>query len=78
MTDWDKFEWVVWRISVDDPQRRAGAKPDLAERTKQPMTELAASLGCVYDGCCDDDSSENGVPYYAWWGPRAPDRARQT
>ncbi|TJZ98246.1 hypothetical protein [Actinacidiphila oryziradicis] len=31
------------------------------------MTELAASLGCVYEECCDDDSSENGVPYYAWW-----------
>jgi hypothetical protein len=31
------------------------------------MTELAASLGCVYEECCDDDSSEDGVPYYAWW-----------
>ncbi|WP_164835792.1 alpha/beta hydrolase family protein [Actinacidiphila soli] len=31
------------------------------------MTELAASLGCVYEACCDDDSSEDGVPYYAWW-----------
>ncbi|MEU9110156.1 hypothetical protein AB0D54_38720 [Streptomyces xanthophaeus] len=31
------------------------------------VTELAASLGCVYEDCCDDDSSEDDVPYYAWW-----------
>ncbi|WP_328681832.1 hypothetical protein OG905_38450 [Streptomyces sp. NBC_00322] len=67
MTDWDEFEWVVWRINVDDPEQRAGAEPDLAELTRQPMTDLAASLGCVYEDCCDDDSSEDDVPYYAWW-----------
>ncbi|MFI5634724.1 hypothetical protein ACIA8E_36320 [Streptomyces sp. NPDC051664] len=31
------------------------------------MTELAASLGCEYEDCCDDDTSEDDVPYYAWW-----------
>jgi hypothetical protein len=76
MSDWDEFEWVVWRINVDDPQQRAGHEPDLAERTKGPMTELAASVGCVYEECCDDDSSEDDVPYYACVGPPARGRAR--
>lgn len=35
MTDWDEFEWVVWRINVDDPEQRAGQDPDLAERTSK-------------------------------------------
>ncbi|MEU9984846.1 hypothetical protein [Streptomyces sp. NPDC050856] len=32
------------------------------------MTELAASLGCVYEDCCDDDTyGSDDDPYYAWW-----------
>ncbi|MEU6019371.1 hypothetical protein ABZ826_36890 [Streptomyces sp. NPDC047515] len=74
MTDWEDFDWVVWRINVDDPEQRvtepygdAGMAPDLAEHTRGPMTELAASLGCVYEDCCDDDSYGDDVHYYAWW-----------
>ncbi|MEV7525612.1 hypothetical protein [Streptomyces sp. NPDC091371] len=64
----------MWRINVDDPEmlvassfESSGERPDLAGRTRQPMTELAASMGCVYEGCVDDDCSEDDVPYYAWW-----------
>lgn len=58
---------MVWRINVDDPEQRAGEEPDLADRTEGPMTELAASMGCVYDDCVDYDADEDDVPYYAWW-----------
>ncbi|WP_331769204.1 hypothetical protein OG948_36020 (plasmid) [Embleya sp. NBC_00888] len=47
--------------------RAARDLPDLAERTEQAMTELAATSGCVYESCVDYDSSHDGVPYYAWW-----------
>ncbi|WP_331768155.1 hypothetical protein [Embleya sp. NBC_00896] len=67
MIDWQNLAWVVWRINVDDPNRSASEEPDLAERTDQAMTELAATSGCVYENCVDFDSSEDGVPYYAWW-----------
>ncbi|WP_327687309.1 hypothetical protein [Streptomyces sp. NBC_00467] len=69
----DDYAWVVWRIKVDDPGRRVASSessdqgPGLAEQMRQPMTELAASLGCVYLDCCDDDTYENDVQYYAWW-----------
>ncbi|MET7931324.1 hypothetical protein ABZT43_47355 [Streptomyces sp. NPDC005349] len=55
MTDWKDFEWVVWRLEVQDPSRLAGEDPGLDERTKESMTELAASLGCVYEYCVDYD-----------------------
>jgi hypothetical protein len=29
------------------------------------MTEMAASLGCVFELCCDDDAVD-GVPRYSW------------
>ncbi|WP_138894524.1 hypothetical protein [Streptomyces chryseus] len=67
MKDWSDFEWVVWRLEVRDPQRLAGEEPDLDERTKATMTELAASLGCVYELCVDYDSYDDDTPYYAWW-----------
>jgi len=67
MIDLQDLVWVVWRINVEDPVRLAGEEPDLAERTDQAMTELAATSGCVYENCVDYDSSEDGVPYYAWW-----------
>jgi hypothetical protein len=31
------------------------------------MTQLAASLGCVFELCVDDDTYASGTPYYAWW-----------
>ncbi|MFJ4478783.1 hypothetical protein [Streptomyces xanthochromogenes] len=65
--DFKGFEWVVWRIEVQDPSRLAGEDPDLDERTKKAMTELAVSLGCVYEHCVDVDTYEDGTPYYAWW-----------
>ncbi|WP_347125962.1 hypothetical protein [Streptomyces sp. 21So2-11] len=67
VTDWTDFEWVVWRLEVQDPQRLVGGEPDLEERTQEAMTELAASLGCVYDSCVDYDSYDDETPYYAWW-----------
>ncbi|WP_406500194.1 hypothetical protein OG936_37560 [Streptomyces sp. NBC_00846] len=67
MTDWQDFEWVVWRLEVQDPQQLAGEDPDLDERTQETMTELAASLGCVYELCVDYDSYDDETPYYAWW-----------
>lgn len=63
----ESFEWVVWRLEVRDPQRLAGGEPDLDERTRAPMKELAASLGCVYELCVDYDSYDDDTPYYAWW-----------
>ncbi|MGW3661324.1 hypothetical protein ACWD6R_39405 [Streptomyces sp. NPDC005151] len=67
MTDFKDFEWVVWRLEVQDPQQLAGEDPDLDERTQETMTELAASLGCVYELCVDYDSYDDETPYYAWW-----------
>ncbi|MCX4791633.1 hypothetical protein OG369_37760 [Streptomyces sp. NBC_01221] len=67
MTDWQDFEWVVWRLEVQDPQQLAGEDPDLDERTQETMTELAASLGCVYELCVDYHSYDDETPYYAWW-----------
>ncbi|MFJ2136885.1 hypothetical protein ACIP4W_39315 [Streptomyces sp. NPDC088846] len=66
MTDFKGFEWVVWRLEVKDPSQLAGEDPDLNERTQETMTELAASLGCVYELCVDYDSYDE-TPYYAWW-----------
>ena len=65
--DFKDFEWVVWRIEVQDPSRLAGEDPDLDERTRETMMELAASLGCVYEHCVDYDSYDDETPYYAWW-----------
>lgn len=32
------------------------------------MTEPAARLGCVYEGCKDDGTfGSDDDPYYAWW-----------
>ncbi|MEU5241635.1 hypothetical protein ACH4UR_35585 [Streptomyces lydicus] len=67
MTDFNDFEWVVWRIEVQDPQQLAGEDPDLDERTEETMTQLASSLDCVYEHCVDYDSDADGTPYYAWW-----------
>ncbi|MFG3310288.1 hypothetical protein [Streptomyces wuyuanensis] len=67
MRDWTDFAWVVWRLEVKDPQQLAGEDPDLDGRTQEAMTELAGSLGCVYEHCVDSDSYPDGTPYYAWW-----------
>ncbi|MFJ2153983.1 hypothetical protein ACIOHB_35150 [Streptomyces microflavus] len=66
MTDWKDFAWVAWRLEVQDRSRVAGDDPDLDERTEETMTELAASLGCVYEHCVDSDTYPDGMPYYAW------------
>ncbi|GGW84246.1 hypothetical protein GCM10010350_81230 [Streptomyces galilaeus] len=65
--DLDDFEWVVWRLEVQDPLQLAGEDPDLDKRTQETMTGLAASLGCVYEHCVDTDSCADGTRYYAWW-----------
>ncbi len=67
VTDFDGFEWVVWRLEVQDPKHLAGEDPGLDERTRMALTELAASMGCAYDHCVDYDSYPDGTPYYAWW-----------
>ncbi|MGI5262529.1 hypothetical protein [Streptomyces angustmyceticus] len=67
MTDWNDFAWVVWRLEVQDPRQFAGENPDLDERTTETMTQLAGSLGCVYEHCVDTDTYPDGTPYYAWW-----------
>ncbi|MET9465922.1 hypothetical protein ABZY44_14180 [Streptomyces sp. NPDC006544] len=67
MTDWNDFEWVVRRLEVRDPQRLSGEEPDLDECTKQTMTALAVSLGCLYEFCVDYDCYDDDTPYYAWW-----------
>ncbi|MGW1075911.1 hypothetical protein [Streptomyces sp. NPDC002537] len=72
---WSGFEWVVWQIVVDDPENRISAPYEtegirfmLAERSRASMTELAARLGCVYEGCKDDGTfGSDDDPYYAWW-----------
>ncbi|MFH8371806.1 hypothetical protein [Streptomyces sp. NPDC018031] len=73
--EWEDFDWAVWQVTVDDPENRLVSsreqhdqRPDLAEGTRQPMTELTASLGCVYEDCCDHDTyGTDDDPYYAWW-----------
>lgn len=67
VTDFNDFEWVVWRLEVQDPHQLADEDPDLDERTQETMPELAASLGCVYEHCVDTDTYADGTPYYAWW-----------
>ncbi|THA36068.1 hypothetical protein E6R18_01540 [Streptomyces sp. A1277] len=67
MRDWSDFEWVVWRLGVQDPQHLAGGGPGLAERTHATMTDLSGSLGCVYEHCVDTDTYPDETPYYAWW-----------
>ncbi|MFF3343671.1 hypothetical protein [Streptomyces flavidovirens] len=64
---WEDFDWVVWKLEVQDPSQLAGEDPDLDERTQETMTQLAASLGCVFELCVDYDSYDSGTPYYAWW-----------
>ncbi|WP_146075787.1 hypothetical protein [Streptomyces sp. Ru62] len=64
---WEDFDWVVWRLEAQDPQQLAGENPDLDERTQETMTQLATSLGCIYEHCVDYDSYDSGTPYYAWW-----------
>jgi hypothetical protein len=65
--DYSEDPWVVWCLEVRDPQQLT---PDgLADRTQHSMTELAGSLGCVFDHC-DDYDSMDGTPastYYAWF-----------
>ncbi|MFG2638707.1 hypothetical protein ACGFX8_33910 [Streptomyces sp. NPDC048362] len=64
---WEDFDWVVWKLEVQDPKQLAGEDPDLDERTQETMKQLAASLGCVYELSVDYDSYDSGTPYYAWW-----------
>lgn len=64
---WEDFDWVVWKLEAQDPSQLAGEDPGLDEQTKEAMTQLAASLGCVYELCVDYDSYDSGTPYYAWW-----------
>ena len=59
----DELDWVVWNLQVWDPG--ALTEPDVGTRTAQGMTQMAASFGCVFDLCCDDDAVD-GVPYYSW------------
>ncbi|MGV4988939.1 hypothetical protein [Streptomyces sp. NRAIS3] len=37
---WEDFDWVVWRLEVEDRQQLAGEDPDLDERTQETMTQL--------------------------------------
>ncbi|MFJ6797051.1 hypothetical protein [Streptomyces sp. NPDC091268] len=64
---WEDFDWVVWKLEVQDPSQLPARTPDLGERTQETMKQFAASLGCVYELCVDYDSYDSGTPYYAWW-----------
>ncbi len=60
----DQYPWVVWQLTLIDPDRLAGE--DVAERTRNLAEEAADLYGCVYVGCVDDDEFSDGVKYYQW------------
>ncbi|MCX4516004.1 hypothetical protein OHA27_38550 [Streptomyces sp. NBC_01619] len=72
---WTGYDWVVWRIGVDDPEHRisepyntAGIAFLLANDSREVMAAFAALLGCVYEGCKDDGTyGSEGDPCYSWW-----------
>ncbi|MGX1975808.1 hypothetical protein [Streptomyces kronopolitis] len=72
---WAAYDWVVWEIVVDDPERRisepyntAGLAFLLAKESREAMVGFAATLGCVYEGCKDDGTvGSDDDPCYSWW-----------
>lgn len=56
------YPWVVWNLEVRDPRRLAPV--GVADRTRQPVQEVAESLGYSLYDCADDE--HDGVPYYSW------------
>ncbi|MFJ5222823.1 hypothetical protein [Streptomyces sp. NPDC088400] len=72
---WAAYEWVLWRIRVDDPEQRIsepyhseGMAFQLPEDSRKVMVDFAGHLGCVYEGSRDDGTfGSDGDPYYLWW-----------
>ncbi|MFF9119063.1 hypothetical protein ACF09Y_26320 [Streptomyces massasporeus] len=72
---WSVYEWVVWQIEVDDPERRisepyhsAGEPFLLAKNSREVMVDFAERLGCIYEGCRDDGvCGSDDDPCYTWW-----------
>ncbi|MFF5976940.1 hypothetical protein ACFY7C_36095 [Streptomyces sp. NPDC012769] len=72
---WASYDWVVWWITVDDPEamisesyHSGGIGFLLAQDSRKVMADLAVALGCVYEGCKDDGTfgSDNDA-CYTWW-----------
>jgi len=60
----DTYPWVVWRVTLHDPDRAAG--DDVARRTDAGVKAAAALYGCVYEYCVDDDELADGTKIYSW------------
>jgi GNAT superfamily N-acetyltransferase len=60
----EEYPWVVWSVTVTDPDRIAGA--DVSERTIAAAKAAADTYGCVYEYCVDDDEFPDGTKYYSW------------
>ncbi|MFH8574208.1 hypothetical protein [Streptomyces sp. NPDC017993] len=72
---WATNDWVVWEITVYDPEYRisepyntAGVGFLLAKESREVMVGFADVLGCVYEGCKDDGTvGSDDDPCYSWW-----------
>lgn len=60
----DKYPWVVWQLTLNDPNGLAGE--DVAARTKKTAEKVADLYGCLYEYCVDDDEHPDGTKYYQW------------
>lgn len=60
----NEYPWVVWRLTLDDPNRLAGE--EVADRTKKTAEKVANLYGCDYEYCVDDDEYPDGTKYYRW------------
>ena len=72
---WASYDWVVWWLTVDDPEatisepyHSAGTGFRLAQESREAMAGFTTTLGCVYEGCKDDGAfgSDNDA-CYTWW-----------
>lgn len=64
MAVFDDYPWVVWNVTVRDPDRLA--REDVAQRTAAAATDAVQPHGCVYEYCVDDDELSDGTKYYSW------------
>ncbi|WP_087140077.1 hypothetical protein [Mycobacterium avium] len=64
MAVFDDYPWVVWNVTVRDPDRVAGE--DVAQRTAAVAAAAVQPHGCVYEYCVDDDEMSDGTKYFSW------------
>ncbi|CAA0127329.1 Uncharacterised protein [Mycolicibacterium vanbaalenii] len=72
------YRSVVWCIEVRDPAKIL-VDDSVGERTQGTVSAVAASYGCIFD-CCYDDDEVDEIPYYQWMirVPQAEHRRRTT